>query len=175
MANFHLIEAFDHWRDSLETVCAKTPGFSYTLAAAGPEDGETWFTNDREQPLGGVARQTEASGFWKVRQVAIDRECERLKLPGPFLLKLDTHGFERPILEGARETLRSTSIAVIEMYNFQTAENRFPAMCLLMEELGFRCIDISEPLFRDYDDAFWQMDFYFIKANRPEFKHAQYR
>jgi FkbM family methyltransferase len=42
----------------------------------------------------------------EVPVVSIDSELERRKLDGPYLLKLDIHGFEVPILKGAIETLK---------------------------------------------------------------------
>jgi hypothetical protein len=40
-------------------------------------------------------------------------------LPGPYMIKLDTHGYEVPIRLGAKETLRNANLAVIETYNFR--------------------------------------------------------
>ena len=50
-------------------------------------------------------------------------------LPGPHLIKLDTHGYEVPILCGATETLRNTNLLVIETYNFRLIE----AACFFMK------------------------------------------
>ena len=52
-----------------------------------------------------------------VRQTTIDHEIGASSLPGPYMIKLDTHGYEVPILCGATETLRNTNLLVIETYN----------------------------------------------------------
>ena len=61
------------------------------------------------------------------------------QLRPPFLIKLDTHGFEVPILKGAQETLQQTNLLVIETYNFQLQPTslRFHEMCSYMEFGGF--------------------------------------
>jgi hypothetical protein len=71
-------------------------------------------------------------------------------------LKFDTHGYELPILKGARQTLNKTSLIIMEAYNFKISDHalRFHEMCAYMECLGFRCFDIADPMLRDYDKSF---------------------
>ncbi|TWA53117.1 FkbM family methyltransferase [Azospirillum baldaniorum] len=173
-ARFHLIEAFDHWKPDLERLRDGEPSFSFSLAAAGVEDGETVFTNSPDAPFGGTIRPEADDPQWTVPQVSIDREVGRLGLVGPFAIKLDTHGAEREILAGAAETLKQASLLVIEMYNFGDPTRRFPQMCQHVEALGFHCIDMAEPLFRDHDRAFWQVDFFFVPQDRPEARHTRW-
>ncbi|ALJ39587.1 hypothetical protein FE88_22055 [Azospirillum brasilense] len=112
---------------------------------------------------------------WTVRQVSLDREVERLSFEGPFLVKLDTHGTEREILAGAHRVLENCDLLVIEMYNYGEDSRRFPAMCQHVESLGFHCIDMAEPMYRDHDRAFWQVDFFFVRKERPEALYPSFR
>lgn len=168
-ARFHLIEAFDHWKPTLDRLVAHKRHYSCTLGAAGPSDGETYFIGSKEDPYGGGAASFASARSWKVPMVSIDSEVQRFDLPPPYLLKFDTHGFEREIIAGARETLRNTNLLINEFYNFQSEERRWPQMVLFIESLGFRCVDLIEPLWRTYDDVLWQMDFAFIRRDRAEF------
>ncbi|GAA4247982.1 FkbM family methyltransferase [Azospirillum formosense] len=174
-AHYHLIEAFDHWNGALEALTANDPRLTYTLAAAGVEDGETSFTNSADDPFGGTAMPGAGALQWTVRQVSLDCEVERLGLEGPFLVKLDTHGTEREILAGARRVLENCGLLVIEMYNYGEDSRRFPAMCQHVESLGFHCIDMAEPMYRDHDRAFWQVDFFFVRKERPEAAYPSFR
>ena len=51
--------------------------------------------------------------------VRLDSTVRKAGLVGPYLLKLDTHGFELQIIQGAEEMLRNTELAVIEAYIFR--------------------------------------------------------
>jgi hypothetical protein len=101
----------------------------------------------------------------------------RLALPGPYLMKFDVHGFELAILRGAEKTLANTSLLIMECYNFEIAPDMllFYDMCRYLHERGFRVADISEPLWREHDKVFWQADFFFVRADRPEFQYKSYR
>jgi len=172
-AKAHLIEANHHWERELHELAAD-PAYSYVIAAAGPENGVGHFQFSPD-PFGGAGTSEDDPKGVRVPQVSVDNECRKRGLTAPILLKFDTHGFEREILKGCTETLRSTSLIVIEAYNFGERQKRFPAMLELLEDLGFRCIDIGEPLFRDYDRSFWQMDFFLVPVDRAEFKYASYK
>ena len=41
----------------------------------------------------------------------LDKEIQKRKLRPPYLLKLDTHGFEIPILEGAKEIISKAELS----------------------------------------------------------------
>lgn len=78
-------------------------------------------TNNRDEPFGEAAAiSPKDGGYWKVPVVSLDAEVGRLKLPPPYLMKLDTHGFEREIIEGARETLGQTNLFINEFCNCQS-------------------------------------------------------
>ncbi len=156
-ARFHLIEASDHWHSALDALVARKPGFSRTMAAAGPSVGQVAFVAGGD-PFGG---RVDFSDPPTVPMVTVDSEVARLGLKPPYLLKLDTHGPEREILSGARETLKHTSLLISEFYNFQAEERRWPQMVALIEGMGFRCVDLIDPLWRP-DGKLWQMDFAFM-------------
>jgi len=112
-----------------------------------------------------------------VPATSVDAEIAARGLPGPYLIKFDVHGFELPILRGAEKALAETSLLVMECYNFEIATDMlmFPDMCRYMQDRGLRVIDMSEPLWREKDNSLWQMDFFFVRADRPEFQNNSYR
>jgi len=98
------------------------PNCNYILAAAGDAKGEIYF--DDRDPFGGVASKEQTA--WAstcVPVTTIDSEIRERKLSRPFLIKLDTHGFEIPIIEGAAETLAMATLLVVEVYNFRILDN----------------------------------------------------
>jgi Methyltransferase FkbM domain len=112
-----------------------------------------------------------------VPMTSIDEEVEHRNLKSPFLIKLDTHGFEIPILVGAETTLVETEVLVIECYNFIIGKEavRFWAMCEWLTARDFSPIDMFDVSYRPSDHALWQMDIVFMRSSRPEFRNAAYR
>jgi FkbM family methyltransferase len=157
----------------LITLACENPQVQYVIAAAGPKNGTIYF--DASDPFGGVASEAFTDGV-SVPVVALDDEIRNRNLRGPFLLKLDTHGFEIPILRGASRILSNCSLLVIESYNFDISPEclRFPQFCAYMEGFGFRCIDICDVLRRPGDGCLWQFDVFFAPLTRSEFMQNTY-
>jgi FkbM family methyltransferase len=171
-SNLLLIEAQSVHQPALARFQIDFPRAQIVMAAAGPAQGEIWF--DAVNPWGGLAaaQPDDRAGRWiRVPQTTLDHEVTARRLPGPCLIKLDTHGYELAILQGAAATLAQTAALIVECYNFDVAPGaaRFPAFCQHMESLGFRCLDLWDPLYRDSDHALWQFDLLFVRSDRPEF------
>jgi FkbM family methyltransferase len=170
-----LIEAQEDHRKSLENIKMRMNGFEYIIAAAGDRNGTIFF--DAGDLFGGLASSIPVGTHCiSVPMVTVDEEVSRLNLSPPYLLKLDTHGFELPILEGAKNTLASASLVVIETYNFRLTDSslKFHEMCTFMEGKGFSCIDLVEPMHRPGDQAFWQVDLLFIPSDNAVFSSNSY-
>ncbi len=171
-----LIEAQDVHEAALRRFCREHSQAQFTLAAAGDGSGQIYFKANR--PFGGQASHTpSAEHNITVRMTSVDEEVRSRRLTGPFLLKLDTHGFEVPILQGARETLEQTEIVIMECYNFKIAPQclLYYEMCEKLRELRFRCIDLVDLRYRPRDGSFWQMDLVFARDEREEFSYNQFK
>ncbi len=150
-------------------------GFHIVTSAAGARSGTISFAIDPELDGSGVA----APGSTNTREVpveTVDSVIASRRLPGPYLLKLDTHGYEVPVLEGASAVLQRTELLVIEAYNFTLAPNclRFHELCAWLESRGFRCCDLADPMRRPTDGALWQMDLAFAPSSSPLFANNHY-
>ncbi|GAB1309296.1 hypothetical protein KH5_19790 [Urechidicola sp. KH5] len=175
-ANFLLIEAQIDHKKGLEVFKKEIVKGDYVLAAAGEEDGKIYF--DHNELFGGVASSSKTNdNCIEVPVISIDNEVERRNVLGPYLLKLDTHGFEVPILKGAEEVIKKSSLIIIEVYNYNITKDSlcFWEMCEYMSELGFRPIEMVDPMIRLYDKSFWQMDLFFIPKTDKTFKYIEYR
>ncbi len=176
-ARYLLIEAQESVHGAaLEAFRRNHANVDYVLAAAGHRRGMIYF--DASDPFGGVAAEMPFSRHnLEVQVTTVDHEVRQRCLRGPFLLKLDTHGFEVPILEGARETLPQTNLLVVEVYNFRLTDVclRFHELCAHLEELGFRCLDVFDIMHRPKDHVLWQMDMVFAPSNSPVFASNTYQ
>ena len=93
-----------------------------------------------------------------VPKVSLDDYLRHFPAPTPYFLKLDVDGDELKVLDGATETLKASSIVMIEV-----------TVATLVERLhrltaaGFQLFDLTEPAY--YDESLWQCDAVFIRAD----------
>lgn len=176
-AKYLLIEAQSIHENTLQDLVRKKNNFAYRLAAAGDKEGAVFF--DAAEPFGGQAshQPLDKETVVELPMTTVDVEVKRSDLAPPFLLKLDTHGFEIPIFEGAADTLKQTSVICVETYNFQLCDGclRFHEMCAFLEGKGFRPFRLCNPAFRPADGVFWQMDLVLVRSDRSEFLLNSYR
>lgn len=175
-AFYFLIEARKEHEEALRHVKSKNDRIDYIICAAGDSIGETYF--DATDLFGGLASHSPLDQNCIIVPITtVDYQVAERQLKPPYLLKLDTHGFEVPIFEGAKQTLQQTNLVVVETYNFNLTSDslRFHEMCYYMEEHGFRCVDMCEPMHRISDKAFWQIDLLFIRSDHKIFDSNTYR
>jgi FkbM family methyltransferase len=175
MDRHYLIEAQKIHEDKLKEFTMKYKNSDYILSVAGDGEGELFF--DDGDLFGGLAsHEKKYDNLVTVPMVRVDKCVSSLYLKGPFLIKLDTHGFEVPIFEGSENTLRETNLIVVEVYNFQIADKSllFFEMCDYLYKKGFRSIGIVDILYRPKDGFLWQFDLIFARSSRKEFLDVSY-
>jgi FkbM family methyltransferase len=176
-AEYVLFEPLEERKAELNALAEKNKKIKPVFAAAGNKSGSVKFMVSDDLDGSGVYDAEKNGGNREVRLTTIDEEIKNLKQNGDYLVKFDTHGFEVPILEGAKETLGKTRLVIMECYGFRIADNclLFPEMCAYMEKLGFRLADIINVLHRPGDNLFWQCDAFFLPATHPSFNKNTYR
>lgn len=175
-SDYLLVEAQPCHTEALTQFAADMQRVQVAMAAAGRSQGSIHF--DASDPFGGIASSTPfPENNIVVPVTTLDHEVSSRALSGPFLVKFDTHGFEVPILEGAAEVLKQTSVIIMECYNFKISPDclTFPEMCVYLARLGFRCADMADVVHREKDGALWQMDIAFIREDSPVFADNNYR
>jgi FkbM family methyltransferase len=83
----------------------------------------------------------------------------------PIALKIDTQGFEREVLEGARQTLASVKLILVEM-SLVPLYKGGAAFCDLyreIEEQGFRCIGLTQGFADHRQHELLQVDGLFVR------------
>lgn len=172
-----LFEPLEERKKELEQLCAKKKNFQFVQAAAGETKGKASFCVTDDLDGSSVADSlSQSKNLRSVDVISIDEKIKELNLPGPYLIKLDTHGFEVPILKGAAETLKQTELLIIEVYGFQISPQclLFHQLSTYLERLEFRMIDIVDVMRRDKDKAFWQADAFYLKDSHSVFNSNTY-
>lgn len=172
-AQYELIEPLKEQEETLKALKTLYPNIQYHLAVAGENPGEVTLNISNDLDGSGVYG-TPSPNDRKVPSVTIDNIT--LGKKGPFIIKFDTHGYEVPILKGAKESLSKTDALIIEVYGF-----RISPTCLVFHEIseyldkqGFRLFDIVDILRRPKDNTFWQADAIYIRKDHPAFLYNHY-
>jgi FkbM family methyltransferase len=176
---FLMIDPLIENQPSLENVCSSFSNVRYELAAAG---------NGAELVAFDVTDDLDGSGIYglsasvktkrrMVRQITLDEAVTKHDMRGPFLLKFDTHGYELPILEGARHVIQQTDAILMECYFFPISPTArlIWEICQEMCAQGFRVADLADPSRRPKDGMLWQVDLVFLKAEHNNFRFESYR
>lgn len=175
-SHFFAIDPLVEREPQLKRLKQNNSNFDYFLCAAGENEKETISLTVGDD-LDGSTVLGKNGAMRNVPSYSIDSIVKIKNLERPFIIKFDTHGFEVPILKGAKETLKKTDYIIMEVYNYRHTEGTllFYEMCKLLEELGFRCFTLADPFLRPLDNTFWQMDLFFAKKNNPIFHNENYK
>ena len=174
-AKYLLIEAQEPHGIELEKLRNEKINVDFLLAAAGSHAGKIFFDNS-SLLYGMASHEPFEINCIEVPVIRLDDEVSKRGMSGPYLIKLDTHGFEIPIIEGALETLAQAELIIMETYNSQLTNDslKFYQMCDYMDKKGFLPIEIVDLLLRKHDNSLWQMDIFFMPKKREEFKYKSY-
>lgn len=175
-SNYILFEPLVERKNELEQLSLKNKNFHFIPAAAGRERGQVSFEVASDLDGSGISDVTIGDSIRTVEVTPIDVEVEKLQVKGPFIVKLDTHGFEIPILEGCSKIWNDVSLFIIECYGFHIAKESllFWEMCQYMQSKGFRLVDIVDIMNRPTDGAFWQCDAFFMNSTNQVFESNSY-
>lgn len=94
-------------------------------------------------------------------------------LPTPNMLKIDAEGLDLKVLEGATDLLGRTEIVLAEGSIGQLDfENTAGTLIGVMDDYGYRLIDITDVLRSPNNDALWLCEFAFLLRSSGLLKHA---
>lgn len=173
-ADYVLFEPQPVHQSALQACCSEHPNFRSIAKAVGRVEGWTRF--DARDPWGGALSTVSADGYIEVPVISLSEAVKAYGCRAPYFIKLDTHGFEKSILEGAAEILPDTCALVVEAYNHRFTDEGmlFWELCARLDESGFRVVDIVDVMHRQHDDTFWQCDLFFIRSDWPVFAYNGY-
>ncbi len=164
-----LIEPISSRRGALDNLASGWPGCVVESVVAGESAGSVGFNITDDPDGSGVYGRGGGGKLVNVAQETIDRLVAKHALPGPYLLKLDTHGYELPIFRGAAATLEKTDLIVVEAYGFRPSPTavRYWELCAWLHELGFTPVDLAGLMGRKRDGLFWQADLLLLRNDHP--------
>lgn len=171
-ASFILIEPLVEHEPTLQELAARER-WRYERFVAGEGPGFVDFTITNDLDGSGVYD----SGGPDTRRIEVRALDTVMPDSGRGVLKLDTHGYEVPILNGAAALLERIDLAVIEVYGHRISGPclLFHEICALMAAKGFRVAAVVNPMKRPRDGVFWQADFFFLRDSHAVFRDNSYQ
>jgi FkbM family methyltransferase len=172
-ARYELIEPLQENEDRLAELKSRNTNINFHLAVAGESVGETWLEVSSDLDGSGIYGQPSMNSR-KVPIITVDDVVK--DSADSIILKLDTHGYEVPILKGAKNALGRTSLLIIEVYGFKISPTclLFHELSVELDKLGFRLVDIVDIMRRPNDNVFWQCDAFFLRKDHPVFENSTY-
>ncbi|MEK7834023.1 MAG: FkbM family methyltransferase [Acidobacteriota bacterium] len=84
--------------------------------------------------------QTRAQDAVKVKLTTLDAALSGQNLQPEILVKLDTQGYERQVIQGATNTLKQACAVIVEINLFKLYDQQpsFIELAVMLNELGFR-------------------------------------
>jgi FkbM family methyltransferase len=173
-AHHLLVEPMAEFRSYLERICA-AHNAEYVLAAAGAAPGTLPIYYSSDMTGASVARPEQMANCTvrTVPVVTLDGLCAQRKLPGPYLIKVDTQGSELAVLDGAASILGETELVILEVSLFHFTPETPDCFDVFeyMKRRGFVVYDVFGGHNRPLDGARAQFDAAFVKEDGM-FRHS---
>ena len=144
---------------SYETACRKwlrTLRGEYHCVAAGARDGSLRFNvcKDKIQVSSATKQLNARPDSYDTRSVPVrrlDTLLKRAQWEQPFIIKIDTDGFELEVIKGSEETLKRTTfvIAEVSVAERHAGSYRFADFVFEMSNNGFRLCEILRVMRRE--------------------------
>jgi FkbM family methyltransferase len=168
-ADLLLIDPLEEHIPALQEISRKHVKARISLGAAGARSGKIAI-NVYPSRLTGSSCMVDPCGVGRPRQVrmiTLDEECASRSLSGPYLVKIDTQGFELDVLRGAATVLARTEIVILEVSFFRlfTSNPIFSEVVIFMAERGFEMYDFLGSSARPLDGALAQADVVFARRD----------
>ena len=175
-AHYCLVEPLQERQGELQAFAKNNSKISLVNAAMGKEKGKVLFSVSKDLDGSGVNGIYANGNTRTVAMTSVNDIILEKKLPSPYLLKLDTHGFELPIFEGSKPILPKTEMLVVECYGIRIQPHAllFWEICEWLHKEGFMLVDIVDIMRRPSDQVFWQCDALFIRKEHDIFNKYTY-
>jgi FkbM family methyltransferase len=174
-SEYFLVEPIPEQFNLIPNNLGNTIKYQIIKGVCGSEKGKAKLTLTDDLDGSGLYGESEGK-YIEVEVFTMDeilRDCGDKKI----VVKLDTHGFENQIIDGAMSNIENVEAWIIEVYGFYVSPTAplFHELSQRMFMLGYRLFDIIDIMRREKDKSFWQADAVFLKATHPIFKDNKYK
>lgn len=165
-SNIHAFEALPEKTERLKERF-KNKNVKIVSNLVGDEQKEVQFFADETASSVLESQEFTPKKKLNLKMITLDDYVMHNHLPAPNFLKIDTQGYEYPILKGFENTLGNVEVLLLEL-NFIEIYYKVTLAHKIIEHLsrfGFVIYDVCEIHRRPLDRALIQMDFLFVKED----------
>ena len=176
-AHYLLVEPLEERQDSLQALAHQHSRVKVAPVVLGEKADTVTFSVSQDLDGSGMYSEEDTHNTnRRVTVASLDELLAQHQLSGPYLIKLDTHGYELPIFRGAQQALKHTAVIIVEAYGFYVSPHAvlFYELCTYLDGLGFRPINVLDVFNRKKDGAFWQCDIVFAPKSFSAFNDNAY-
>jgi FkbM family methyltransferase len=168
-AQYTLLEPQDHLKVHIRDLIYAGYEIRWINAGASDQSGTLPFH---------VAQRDDSSTFAElhgdgistttlVNVKTLDDVISTYQLPVPEMVKIDAEGFDLKVLNGAKSLLGKTDIFCLEASVICPYENSAAKVVQLMDEHGYRLMDITELNRSPKHGVLWLTEFAFLRIGSP--------
>ncbi|HEY9610730.1 FkbM family methyltransferase [Allocoleopsis sp.] len=175
-----LIEPLEEYIPHLNSLVDKLEQAEYIIAAATPQPGNlvinvhpdlvgsSFYKEEEDSDVNGIERT--------IPGMTLDNICSERGIEGPYLIKIDTQGYELEVLKGAQTVLKDTELVILEVSFFEFFKDgpQIYDCMTFMKEQGFVAYDIFDLQYRLLDGAMSQVDIAFVREQSQLRKYHFY-
>jgi FkbM family methyltransferase len=178
-ADYFLFEPVPAFDRALRSFVERHPSSRVWRAAVGAKEGtvemDMIFTQDGQATSGSTMQAAAHDPSYRVERtpvqvVTLDSLVASGELPKlPNLVKIDVEGYERDVLNGAKQLMGRTEAFILEcsLYRFWGTNLLLRETLSLMRELGYELYDLAGFNRRPKDGSLGQVDAVFVAADSP--------
>jgi FkbM family methyltransferase len=163
-----MVEGNQENREQLAAAAREIRNSEYVIALLGPEQKAEVVFHVNDQGSSVLRELTSfATQDKRVPMMRLDDLMAGRQVQGPILLKLDVQGFELEVLRGAELTLDGSEVVILEtsLLPYNRGAPLLAEVISFMTESGFAAYDFCGEHRRESDNALFQTDIVFTKAN----------
>lgn len=175
-AKFLMIEAQSAKSVKLDKL--KSSSVDYKICLLGPESNKSakFYVNET---VSSALPETEKDNqeYIDIEMFTLDEVLAEKSMDKIDFIKLDVQGFELEVLKGAANSLSSAEVVLMEVSLIEINKGAplIHEVMNFMSTRGFVCYDICSIVRRPLDNALWQTDLIFVKADSPLVSSKKYR
>jgi FkbM family methyltransferase len=171
-AQYVLIEPQDQLKVCVQDLIDSGYKIRWVNAGVADQPGMLpFYVSDRDDSSSFLPRDTQsqsrAASETMVSVETLDILLSKYHLPAPDMVKIDAEGFDLKVMQGASSLIGKTEVFLLEAGVLCPFENSVARVVSMMEDFGYRLVDITELNRSPKHGVLWLTELAFLRSSSP--------